>query len=131
MNAFRRPLAPVVLALAGIVAAAPGSTAQAQERTTQAPAPHDVLVRVTNYNLQDVDIYLLAGGQRVRLGMVTTFGSASYALPTWAVRSDLRLLAHPIGGARTTATDAVSAVPGQRIDWTIENNLAQSSLWVS
>jgi len=128
----RRLLAAMVLAIAGTVGAVTGSDAQEAEATkVVSPRSDIVTVHVTNYNFNDVNVFLLAGGQRIRLGTVASQGDGEFKLPRWASGSDLRLVADPIGSNRAYVSDLIVAMPGQRVDFTVESRLPHSNVWVS
>ena len=127
-----------LLALIGalaVAAAAMPTVAGAQgvaDRADDQPSAGKIPVRVFNHNTLDVTVYVLAGGQAFRLGTVTSFGSASFTLPAIAATaSGLQLLADPIGQASEYATEPFTVTAGQQVDWTIENNLSHSTVWVS
>ncbi len=91
-----------------------------------------VVVEVENHYLGDVVIYLSQGSLRQRLGLVTALSSAEFSFP-WRRLSrsgTSRLLAHPIAGARTYASDPLNVQPGQSISWILASDLDRSSLAV-
>lgn len=99
------------LATAGAVAACrSGSRAPAppQPRTT---------VRVENQGFSDMVIYLINGGQRIRLGTATGNGTTTFTIPPQFVFgvSSLQFLADPIGGNRTPVSDAIQVSPGDQV----------------
>lgn len=96
-----------------------------------APDPDTpVLVEVQNHFQGDVVIYLLRGSQRERLGMVTALGNSVYTFPYRRLGSSgsSRLLAYPIAGAESYASDPLYIQPGQSLKWTLEAELSRSSL---
>jgi hypothetical protein len=98
---------------------------------TVAPYPDTpVLVEVQSHFQGDVVIYLLRGGQRERLGMVTGLGSAAFTFPYRRLGSSgsSRLLAYPIAGSASYASDPLYIQPGQSLKWTLEADLSRSSL---
>jgi hypothetical protein len=98
---------------------------------TVAPDPDTpVLVEVVSHYQGDVVIYLLRGGQRERLGMVTGLGSAAFTFPYRRLGSSgsSRLLAYPIAGSAAYASDPLYIQPGQSVKWTLEAELSRSSL---
>src|SRR2546430_12196008 len=97
--------------------------AGACHRPTAAPLnPRaEVAVTVENQNFLDMDVFLIRGGQRVRLGMVP--GLSSHIL---MVRPELigygtevQFELHPIRGQRQPLPPTLSARPGGVIHLTI------------
>jgi hypothetical protein len=86
-------------------------------------------VKVTNNGWSDVDMFLLRGSSRIRLGMVTSMSSQRFTVPASFLNgaSDLRLHAHPIGGFNDFQTQPLLVSPGQQISLTLQNNLNLSS----
>jgi hypothetical protein len=114
------------LIMAGVVLAC-----RAKGEPTVAPDPDTpVLVEVQSHYQGDVVIYLLRGGQRERLGMVTGLGSAAFTFPYRRLGSSgsTRLLAYPIAGSAAYASDPLYIQPGQSLKWTLEADLSRSSL---
>jgi hypothetical protein len=101
--------------------------------TRPAPDPNTpVPVEIESHFMGDVTIYLVRGSLRQRLGMVTALGSAEYTFPwRWLSQSGTsRLMAYPIAGARAQLSEPLILQPGQWIKWTLEANLARSSMAV-
>jgi hypothetical protein len=99
--------------------------------TNEAPDPNTpVLVEVDSHFQGDVVIYLLRGGQRERLGMVTGLGNAAFTFPyrKLGTSGSTRLLAYPIAGDAAYASDALYIQPGQSLKWTLEADLSRSNL---
>jgi hypothetical protein len=90
-------------------------------------------VSVENQNWSDVTVYLVQGSSRIRLGMVTSMGSASFRVPRGmeAYAGQLRLLADPVGSSHMFLSEAVQIRPGQRVALQLGNNLNVSfvSVW--
>jgi hypothetical protein len=86
-------------------------------------------VKVTNNGWSDVNVYLLRGTSKVRLGMVTSMTSERFPVPKNFLNgsSDLRLHAHPIGGFNDYETQPLLVSPGQQVALTLQNNLNLSS----
>jgi hypothetical protein len=102
--------------------------------TTQTTAPTvntPVDLEVENHNWSDIVIYLVRGTQRQRLGMVNALSSTVFTFPYHRLGSsgDARFSAHAIGGSGYTS-ESVLVQPGQSLKWTIESDLARSSLAV-
>ncbi len=86
-------------------------------------------VKVTNNGWSDVDVYVMRGTARMRLGMVTSMQSQRFHVPPSYLNgtTDLRLHAHPIGGFDDYETQPLLVSPGQQVALTLQNNLNLSS----
>ena len=90
-------------------------------------------VRVQNNNWHDIKLYVVrSGGSRMRLGTITSMASRSYTLPQRMVAfgSDIRIVAELIGSSSRHSTHLVRVEPGLVIEWTIENVLNNSTIFV-
>lgn len=92
----------------------------------------ETMIRVSNQNWSDMNVYVVQGSTRTRLGTVGSFTSRDFRLPSYVLvrGDDARLLADPIGSTRAHVSEPLSFVPGQQLEWQIENPIAQSSLRV-
>lgn len=89
------------------------------------PAP--IFVVVENRNWNQMVIYAVSSGRRQRLGEVETNTSAQFTLPQlFTARTDLRLIADPIGSRQQFRTDNILVSPGGTINLILENNLRLS-----
>jgi len=117
-------LAAALLALAPLACATTG------------PPPPDgrldapVTVRVRNYNWLDVHAYVHGAGQRHSLGLVTSNDEQRFTIPRSALSSNRALvfIALPVGSRVGYVSDDLYVEPGDEVVWTIQNNLAQSTL---
>ena len=101
------------------------------ERTVNGmPAPTDaVTVSVQNNNWQDVDVYALRNGQRIRLGNVTATRTGVFALPkAVALSPDLRIQIHPLAATRDFVSQKLVVNPGDIVEVTVLNALTQSTV---
>lgn len=126
MNGLRTLAAALMLLTA---ACAPGATADAPASRPAAPAS---VVTVTNHNWSTVNVFLLSGGIRHRLGTVTSQRTEQFTIPRSAIRPDggVRLLVDPVGGAPEFVTDAFRVTPGQVVRFDVQQRLAVSSFGV-
>lgn len=116
-----------VAAPAALVAQEPADSAEREARSNREPAT----VEITNEHWQDLNIFTVRSGMRMRLGTVTSFSTVTFELPRWAlVADDVRLLAEPIGSRRQLFTDRLIVWSGDLIVWNVRNNLALSRLSV-
>jgi hypothetical protein len=99
-----------VLVAAGLLAACAYSraAANAQEETT---------VRVDNQATLDMNIYVLRGSERIRLGTVTGLSTQVLRIPKNIIfgATPLRFLADPIGSGRMPVTEEVVVAPGDQV----------------
>lgn len=90
------------------------------------------VLHVENYNWMDVVVYAVQGTSRIRLGQVTTMGSADFRIPERFLSSsdNVRLLVDPIGSTEGYMTDAIVVRDGQRVSFSVQNALQFSSVQV-
>jgi hypothetical protein len=118
------------LALLGLTGACAGGTPRAA--TNVGPREAQAVVRVTNHNSMDVNVYGVSFGRPARLGRVTSMSTEIFALPrTMVATGSIQLKAAPIGSAQTHQTETIMIHWGDRVEWTIENSLSQSSYRVN
>jgi hypothetical protein len=90
-------------------------------------------ISVENRNWMDMNVYLVQGTTRVRLGMVTGMSRATFSMPRGmeGYPGQLRLLADPIGSLRGYLSEPVQIRPGQQVALQVGDNLNQSfvSIW--
>lgn len=74
-------------------------------------------VRVENQSGDDMTIYVLKSGQRLRLGTVNVGQTQTFKLskPIVTGMTTLRFVADPIGGRRNSISEEVSLRPGEEI----------------
>ncbi len=91
-------------------------------------------LRVDNHHWLDVTVYVIHGGQRTRIGVVTAATANTFILPPHflAHSREIRLVASPIGGGETpsVSTEVIVVNAGQMVDWTLERDLRRSSVSV-
>lgn len=99
---------------------------------SQGAGEEGLTVEVTNYNWQDMHVYVLASGQRHSLGIVTSQSTQSFDVPSSALaaRREITFLADPVGSVLAYVSDPVLVEPGDRVAWTIQNRLSHSSVFV-
>lgn len=119
-----------LLGLAGVGCAS--SRAGAGSAGEPSPDPDTAVLEVHNRNWQDMHIYVLAGGQRWSLGMVTSQSERTFDVPDGVFGSagDIIFLADPVGSVIALHSDPVLLEPGDRVQWTLQNRLSHSSLFV-
>ena len=92
-------------------------------RSAMDEQPRTTLV-VDNQNFLDFTIYLIAGGQRVRLGQAGGSRKTRFVIPPQYVFgiTTLQFQAHPIGGNRSPVSYPLTVSPGDEIELTIPPN---------
>ena len=85
-------------------------------------------VTVRNDNWLDVNVYVVHGPSRFRIGTVSTSTSRTFRLPReGGGASPLQILADPIGENRQYITDPVVLTPGQWLEVKVGSPLSLSS----
>jgi hypothetical protein len=99
----------LVAAVASIAACASAAGKQA------AAARPRTMVEVDNQALADMNIYLVRGGQRIRLGMATGLSKTQFTIPQGIVfgSTSLRFMADPVGGRATPVSEEITVVEGE------------------
>ena len=108
----RRIVLPAALALLALAGCA------GHNRSDQAVAPDlPPALRVENDNTSDMKVYLIRGGQRVRIGTANALGVTMLKLPPTVINgvTELRFLLVPIGGNRAELSEKITANPGEEI----------------
>jgi hypothetical protein len=124
----RSTTAAAVAALALTGACAP---AGAMDGTSPSALPAAV-VRVENRNWLDMNVYVVQGSSRIRLGMVTSMNTQTFRVPGMMLRNPtaLRLLADPIGGRNGYVSHELMVRPGEQVAMMVHNAVAMSSVAV-
>lgn len=78
-------------------------------------------VRVDNQNFLDMTIYVLASGQRVRLGLATGKSTNTFTIPAFMIMgpTSLRFRAEPVGGRGSPVSEEITVLPGDEVTLTI------------
>jgi hypothetical protein len=78
-------------------------------------------VRVENQAFNDMNIYVLRGAQRVRLGTATGASTTRFRIPNNLIfgPTPLAFYADPIGGNRTPVSQEITVSPGDEVTLTI------------
>ncbi|MEA2762041.1 MAG: hypothetical protein QOD47_1325 [Gemmatimonadaceae bacterium] len=98
--------------LAGIPACSTlsrGSSAADQSQPT--------IVQVDNLGFQDMDVYAVRSGQRVRLGLAPGSSKTNLTIPSNLVNglTSLRFIADPVGGRRASVSQEITVAPGDTV----------------
>ena len=87
-----------------------------------------VTVRVENQNWLDMRVYVIVSGFAHRLGTVGSFGVEEFKLRKGWVgpSSEIQMVAVPIGARTANYSQGVLVIPGDYVEYRIENSLAMS-----
>jgi hypothetical protein len=112
-----RAIHTVLVLLLLLAACAP----QRGPRRPAAPDGPDTVVRVENRSFTQMNIYVLRGSQRIRLGSVPGVSTRSFELPRNLVfgTTSLRFLADPLGSSRTPISREIPVREGDELVLTI------------
>ena len=108
--------------------ATPSPTRDTTRAASAEAGDNRVRVEIDNQNTSDMDIYLVNQGTRVPLGWALGLSKTTLLLPAGSLSasSQVRLLADPIGSARSIRTPTLIVGPGQNVYWTIGTDPANS-----
>jgi len=81
----------------------------------------EVAVSVDNQNFLDMNVFLIRGGQRIRLGTVPGLSSHILMVRPELVGygTELRFELHPIGGRSNPISETITVRPGDVVQLTI------------
>lgn len=88
-----------------------------------------VMLRVTNANAMNVNVYVLADGHSTRMGTVPTAQAASYTVPdrVWQAVGGMQVRIDPIGSATGFTSDRILGIePGRTINVEVAADLRQT-----
>ena len=89
-----------------------------------------ITIRVVNHAWLDVAIYLLQGSHRDRVGTATATSTSTFhiALRQFSAGGEYRLYGDPVGSRQTVRSEPLRAQDGDVVTWTLEDDLARSSI---
>jgi hypothetical protein len=78
--------------------------------------PRTVL-EVDNRSLEDMTVYVINGGQRMRLGMATALRRSELTIPASMITGarQLSFVADPLGSNRKSVSEEIYVTPGDRV----------------
>ena len=116
-----------VLSAATLLAACASGASRISSRAELQP----ISLTVTNQNWLDVNVFVVEGNSRFRVGQVGGNGSAMLSIPSsLVVNGQVRLLADPIGSSDTYMTDMISVAPDEKVQLTVAPRMRMSSFAV-
>lgn len=130
---YRSPARIAAAGVAAVVLAACASRRAPPAATGPgaiAPARAGIPLRVENHHHGDVTVFVVRGGIRQRLGLVTAATTTRFTIPSRfaADGAGFALLARAVGGTTSTRSDNVVPQSRQLVVWTLESDLGRSML---
>ena len=91
------------------------------KRHSEPPPRAETAVRVNNQNYLDMNVFVVRGGQRMRLGTVVGLSTQIFMLRPEVVgnANELQFEVHPIGGRGNPRTETITVHPGDVVELTI------------
>jgi hypothetical protein len=125
-----RPSGILLLTLLALLAL--GCGRHRAETDTEPGSSGEIALLVENHHWSDVVVSVLHDGIVERVGLATAAKTSTFMLQSRRLGSSgvLRLRAHPVGAPDDHTSDSFLARPGQEIQWTLESDLARSSVAV-
>ena len=92
----------------------------------------EISLVVENHHWNDVIVYILHDGVADRVGLVTAVKTSTFVIPSRRLGTSglIQLRGHAVGAPDDHTTDKFLVQPGQQIQWTLESDLARSSVAV-
>lgn len=89
-----------------------------------------ITVRVVNHAWLDITVYLQQGTHRDRIGVATASSTSTFQIPLrqLSAGAEYRLYGDPIGSRQTVRSEPLHAQDGDVVTWTVEDDLARSSI---
>ena len=124
MRFVNRSLALVALSGAMVAGCARSSTTSDSQAPATAQAQAKTTLTVNNQNFLDFTIYLISGGQRIRLGDARGNSRTKLTIPSQYLfgLTTVQFLADPIGGRRTPVSQSINVSPGDEVELVIPPN---------
>lgn len=91
----------------------------------------EITVVIKNQHWLDVNVYLMLGSSRHRLGTAGSLATKVFSVPWYRIGgSTIRLQADPIGDRTSLSTEFLTVRPGSVVEWAIGSGLRQSTVSV-
>jgi hypothetical protein len=131
-SGHRRVEAALTSILAALVLCASGCARHGAEAGGVSASRAEVALVVENHHWSDVIVSVLHDGVVERIGLATAVKTSTFIIPSRRLGTSglIRLRGHPVGAPDDHTTDAFLIQPGQEIEWTLESDLARSSVAV-
>jgi hypothetical protein len=124
-----RSLPMLLLTGALATACAPAATVPSAALTLHLTTPRQV-VRITNHNWNDMEVYAIRNGSRRTLGVVGAAQQATLLVSEDMLDTDgtLQLAARIQGRRDMIVMDPVRVPSGDYVDWSLEDEFGRSSI---
>jgi hypothetical protein len=115
-----------------LLLASPGCAGHGARSDSPAPTGAEIVLVVDNHHWNDVTVSVLHDGVVDRVGLATAVKVSTFVLSSRRLGTSgiLRLRGHAVGAPDDHTTDTFPIQPGQEIQWTLESDLARSSVAV-
>jgi hypothetical protein len=92
----------------------------------------EILLVVQNHHWSDVVVSALHDGVVDRIGLATAVKTSTFIIPSRRLGPSglVRLRGHAVGATDTHTSESFLVQPGQEVTWTLESDLARSSIAV-
>lgn len=109
--------------------------ARQPEPSDDAPSPDlttgEITIVVRNQHWLDINVYLIRGTYRKRLGIAGAASTKVFSVSWFEVGgSGIRLGADPIGDRTSLSTELLAVRPSSVVEWSIGSGLRQSNVSV-
>ena len=96
----------------------------------EAGSARSITVRVVNHAWLDVTVYLVQGTYRDRIGVATASSTSTFHFPLrqLSAGAEYRLYGDPVGSRQMVRSEPLHAQDGDVVTWTLEDDLARSSI---
>ena len=115
--------ATLALSLAAVLAVPACASRQGENagEPSERVQPEPTTLVVQNRNFSDMTIYVLRGGQRIRLGLANGNRATRFTIPSNLIFgiATLQFLADPVGSSRTPVSQEIRVTEGDQITLTI------------
>jgi hypothetical protein len=128
----RRVKGSLAWILVALIVCAPGCARHEAESGAVSESRAEIALVVENHHWSDVVVSVLHDGVVERIGLATAVKTSTFIIPSRRLGTSglIRLRGHPVGAPDDHTTDAFVVRPGQEIEWTLESDLAHSSVAV-
>jgi hypothetical protein len=118
--------------LVALILCASGCARHGAESGAVSESRAEIALVVENHHWNDVVVSVLHDGIVERIGLATAVKTTTFVIPSRRLGAAglIRLRGHPVGAPDSHTTDAFLVQPGQEIQWTLESDLARSSVAV-
>lgn len=118
----------------GVVAAVLGACSHRHQGEAEAAPVADQgwTLTIVNHHWLDVSIYVMSGGERQHVALVTATRTERFDMPAHMINGGrtIMLEADPVGGPRSVRSERLVVQGGQNVEWTLEHGLEHSTVAV-